>query len=596
MRKTIYSKLTTGLILLLLICGTANKGYSQFLGLSTYWYNDSASTGNICINDSLQGYIYWSHTGTYIPGDNVDFSVDWGDGNTDSFLNMPITDAGGYGYAGPAFPSHLYAGTGSYSVIVSSVDNYLNAYSDTFNFNVSNFCGRVDVYVYLDNGDGVLGGGDIAAPGVDMQLTSGGPSYYGNTGTWGSVYLTNVDVNQPSYNLEVDPAWLASTGMTVVDPVAGNYTVTGVSGNTQYFNFLLDCGSSTFFDASVYGWGWGFRPAMHTGFADLYVSNASCNGTPATGDVSLDFDPLLTVYSSFPAGATVTAGNITWSGANLPLGFTYFMVYFDVPAGTPSGTPLAFLANVNPTSATDVYPADNTFAFNSEVRNSWDPNDKSTNVEHYIDGNVTEEIVYTVRFQNMGNADAINIHIDDTISNLLDLSTFKVVAQSHEGSYSIDPVTRKIVFNFPNINLVPQSVDEELSQGYIMYSIKENAGLPMNSDINNTAHIFFDSNPAVVTNTTSNVNIANVGIEGESPLSSVTVYPVPANTYVQIGGINPQDITGLKILDLNGKVVQIINTTNMNSNIQVSEIPNGFYLLEISSGTNSIVKKICVQH
>jgi hypothetical protein len=79
-------------------------------------------------------------------------------------------------------------------------------------------------------------------------------------------------------------------------------------------------------------------------------------------------------------------------------------------------------------------------------------------------------------------------------------------------------------------------------------------------------------------------------------LSAVTVYPVPANMFVQISGVAPQDITGLKILDMSGKVVQIINTTNVSSNISVSEIPNGFYLLEITSGTNSVVRKICVQH
>lgn len=595
--KKIYSKFLTGAILFfLVVCSTANKGHSQFLGLYTYWYNDSISSGNVCLTDSVYGYVYWSNSGTYVPGDYVDFNINWGDGNNDPYLNVPITPSPSTGTAGPIYPSHTYAAVGNYMVIVSAVDNYANAFADTFYFDVSTNCGRVFVHTYLDDGDGVLDFGDFPVSGVDLQLTSGGPSYYGYTSAYGSLYLSSIDITQPSYNLEVDPSWLSSTGISVIDPVAGNYNLTGLNGTTQFYNFLLDCGSSSYMDASIYGWGWGFRPAMNTGYVNLYVNNSSCPMGSATGDVSLDFDPMMTVYSSYPAGATVSAGNITWSGSNLPAGYTYFTVNFTVPAGTPAGTPLAFLANVNPTSATDANSANNNFAFNSEVRNSWDPNDKSTNVEHFIDVNTQDEIYYTIRFQNMGNAEAIDIHIDDTISNLLDLSSFRLISMSHSGSYSIDPASRKVVFTFPNINLVPQSFDEELSQGYVMYSIKENAGLPVNSDIQNTAHIFFDSNPAVVTNTTSNVNIANVGIEGESPLSSVTAYPVPANSIVYIGGINPQDITGLKILDMSGKVIQVINQNMASGFVSVSEISNGFYLLEITSGNISTVRKICVQH
>ncbi len=598
MSKTTITKLITGTILFfLVVCASTNKGYSQFLGLYSYIYeNDSTTNGNICLNDTLTGYIGWSHTGSYIPGDNVDFLVDWGDGVVDPYTNTPILDAGGYGVIDSSIIlSHTYTLSGSYSVIISSLDNYSNADADTFYFTASNLCGDIQIGTYLDNGDGLWGSGDILLPAVDLLLTSSGPSYYTTTNSWGWNYMTNIDITASPYVLEVDPFWLSATGMTTVQPVSTNYNIPTVSGATPGFYFLLDCGSSTYFDAAIDGWGWGFRAGMSTGYTYLSIHNTSCNAGPASTDISLDFDPMLTVYSSSLPGGTITSGNISWSGTSIPFGWSTVLVYFTVPPGTPALTPLAFQADITPTSATDLYPSNNTAIFHSEVRNSWDPNDKSTNVEHFIDVNTQEDIQYTVRFQNMGNDDAFDIHIVDTISALLDLSTFKVLSQSHDGSYSINPTTREVIFTFPNINLVPQSVDELLSQGFITYTIKENAGLALNSDIHNTAHIFFDGNAAVVTNTTSNVNIANVGIE-ESPLNAVTVYPIPANTYVQISGINPQDITSLKIYDLNGKVVQIINQTVTSSYVQVSEIPNGFYLLEIYSGMNSIVRKICIQH
>jgi uncharacterized repeat protein (TIGR01451 family) len=593
--KTIRLKFITGAMFILILIGTANQGYSQFLGLYTNLLgSDSVVVGTVCQNDSIHGYILWYNAGTYLPGDYVDFNIDWGDGNTTSYPGVPIIPGSGYGSINSFNIGWIYPINGSYTVIVTSDDNYGNHDADTFDFDVSNLCGTIYTAVYVDNGDGVYGAGDFPMGGVDLNLTSGGPSYFSTT-NFGSSYISNVDISQPSYTLEIDPSWLASSGMSIIDPISTNYTVAGLPGS-QSFQFLLDCGSVTYFDASVCGYAWGFLAGTHEGYADFWIHNTSCNGVPVNMDISLDFDPMLTVYYSSLPGGTISSGNISWTGISIPNGYTVIKVWFTVPPGTPPLTPLAFLAGATSTSAIDGYSYNNTYAFNSEVRNSWDPNDKSTNVEHYIDVNTQEDIFYTVRFQNMGNANASNIHIVDSISSLLDLATFKVVAQSHTGSYSIDPATREVIFNFPNINLVPQSSSEELSQGYVIYSIKENPGLDLNSDIKNTAYIFFDGNAPVVTNTTSNVNIANVGIQDESPLSSVTVYPVPANTFVQISGITPQDITGLKILDMSGKVVQIINQNISGSVIQVSEIPNGFYFLEITSGMNSIVKKICVQH
>lgn len=586
--------LIPGLVcIFLLLMSNNHKIHSQILDSTIYWTDDAGAVP-VCLGDTLNGTIYWMRTGTYNVGDEVDIIVDWGDGNTSSFLNLPIIPGSGYGYIDAVYPSHIYASNGSYTVIINSADNYLNSNADTSNYSVSNICGNLTTNVYLDNGDGILSWGDVSVPNVSLGLTSASTSYYASTNNYGYAQITNIDNSIPSYTLAIDPAWLSTSGTSVINPLSGNHTINILTSEYQSKNFLLDCDPGNY-DGKASGSAWGFRSGFSTGRVVLFIENFDCSGTPVTGDISLDFDPLLNVYSSSLAGGAIASGNISWNNINLPLGNWIIELLFSVPAGTPAFTPLNFQVELNNTSSTDINPSNNIFSFVTQVRNSWDPNDKSTNVEHFIDVNTQEEIQYTIRFQNMGNDDAYDIHVVDTISNLLDLSTLKVVAQSHAGSYSVNPITREVIFNFPNINLVPQSTDELLSQGYIAYSIKENAGLPLNSEINNTAHIFFDGNAAVVTNTTSNVNIANVGMEDESPLSSVTVYPMPANTYVQIGGINLQDITGLKILDLNGKVIQIINA-NINASIQVSEIPNGLYLLEITSGTNSIVKKICIQH
>jgi hypothetical protein len=140
-------------------------------------------------------------------------------------------------------------------------------------------------------------------------------------------------------------------------------------------------------------------------------------------------------------------------------------------------------------------------------------------------------------------------------------------------------------------------MSESLSQGYIMYAIKENAGLGLNSEIENTAHIFFDENAAVVTNTTSNVNVMNpAGIETSNPLNSMVVYPTPADHLVYISGVDVEDIITIKIYDLHGKIQQVLNAGNINSTIDVTTFANGIYLMEIQTNDHSVTRKICIQH
>ncbi len=596
--KTMKTKITTGAMFILLLASMAisKQSHAQFIGLFAYFNEDSIPGANICLSETIDGSISWNNNGIYLPGDNLDVNVDWGDGNTSPYLNIPIQSGGSNGYVSPFYVGHNYSTVGSYTVIVTSMDNYGFSSADTFQFNMSNLCGTVMTTAYLDDGDGVFDWQDLPMPGVDLNLTSGMVNYFSTTDAFGYGVMSNVDVNQPSYTLEVDPSWLSSTGMTTIAPISGNYSVSGLGSLPQQYQFLLDCGVSTYYDAAIWGTGWGFRAGLSDGYAAISITNASCNGSPATTDISLDFDPMLTVFSSTLPGGVITPGNISWTGVSVPFGQFNFRVYFTVPGGTPALTPLAFQADVTSTSATDVNPINNTYTFNSEVRNSWDPNDKSTNVPHLIDVNTQDEIVYTIRFQNMGNDDAYHISIKDTISTLLNLSSFRVVSQSHAGSYSINPSTREVIFSFPNIYLVPQSVDDQLSQGYIMYSIDENPGLALNSEIENTAHIFFDQNAAVVTNTTSNINVMNPSGIDESPLGSMVIYPSPADHFIFMNGIELETITAVKIFDLNGKVVEVLNNAANMYPISVKHIPNGLYLLQVDAGENSITKKICVQH
>ncbi|MBL0316774.1 MAG: T9SS type A sorting domain-containing protein [Flavobacteriales bacterium] len=144
------------------------------------------------------------------------------------------------------------------------------------------------------------------------------------------------------------------------------------------------------------------------------------------------------------------------------------------------------------------------FILSYEHACSYDPNEKSASPvgytdQHYIEN--TDEIVYTIHFQNTGTATATDVIIRDIIDENLDISTLQFAASSHSAMQSLHPVTRELIFYFNNIYLPDSSYDEMGSQGFVSYRIMPATGLQQGMQISNTASIYFDNNDPVMTNT-----------------------------------------------------------------------------------------------
>ncbi len=142
------------------------------------------------------------------------------------------------------------------------------------------------------------------------------------------------------------------------------------------------------------------------------------------------------------------------------------------------------------------------------IQCGYDPNDKAVEPNHeegytLID---QEDLIFKIRFQNTGNAPAYNIQIRDTLSEFLDISSVQYISGSHDGHLTFSRTEdRVLVFDFDNIYLPDSTTDLEGSQGFFLYRVSIIDDLPEGTLIENTAHIYFDNNPAVVTNTTKNI-------------------------------------------------------------------------------------------
>lgn len=182
-----------------------------------------------------------------------------------------------------------------------------------------------------------------------------------------------------------------------------------------------------------------------------------------------------------------------------------------------------------------------TYTSTSEIRDTvlcaYDPNDKKASPTGLHVNNrylIKDPIRYTIRFENEGNYKATDIIIVDSLHTNLDADSFQFISSSHPCDILID--TQGIVkFIFKNINLPAKSENNTLSQGYVDFTILSDSDIAVNTEIANTAYIYFDSNPPIVTNTTNTIVVDNFGYVNTIDGRGITVvYPNPSTGIINI--------------------------------------------------------------
>jgi uncharacterized repeat protein (TIGR01451 family) len=193
-------------------------------------------------------------------------------------------------------------------------------------------------------------------------------------------------------------------------------------------------------------------------------------------------------------------------------------IYFTLNTSNSFSSTLAFIADVTLPlgsqvgicSGIEIYQGEvitsnNTACNVNTVIGSYDPNDKTMFLNGVQSDSTIlltdEKLEYLIRFQNTGTAPAQNVYILDTINSTLNINSFEFITSSHPCIISILE-GNVLKFNFPQI-MLPDSVNNEPeSHGFVRYSIKQSNQNTIGTIIKNTAHIYFDFNEAVVTNTT----------------------------------------------------------------------------------------------
>lgn len=388
--------------------------------------------------------------------------------------------------------------------------------------------------------------------------------------------FSNYEVNIDTTNLPIQVT-CPVTGVQVV-------SITAADSLKYNVNFGLECKGYDVGVSSLLG-------RFRVGRLSEVLIEAGDIGIGCTGNSSALVSTTITGAAHYisPANGALTpssvVGNtITYTIADVSTinETTDFNIVLQTDSNAVLGSTVCITTTIR-TPTPDYNPANDSLTMCFTVVNSFDPNDKTV---YPID--ITQNATwlnYTVQFQNTGNDTAYDIVIRDTLSANLDLESFQYLASSH--SPIVQVKGNVAVFTFANINLLDSFHNEQQSHGWLQYRIKTKPGLPLQTQIKNTAYIYFDLNAPVVTNTTVNtVNVTGIkDINGVEP--SLSLYPNPASNVLHINtnAMHPQWLT---FYDASGRKVKEQAYTNT---IDVSPLESGVYLVELKSEEGTVRRR-----
>ncbi len=411
-------------------------------------------------------------------------------------------------------------------------------------------------------------------------------------GTQSGSTFTNA-AGQYKFYVQASPDTVTTTfsnTLFTVNPVSHILNFTGY-GNTQAANFCVTAN--------------GIHPDLEIilipvttarpGFDAKYRIVFRNKGNQLqSGTVNLNFTSAkLNLISSIPATTSQTPGNLVWSFAGLtPFETKIIDLVFRVnaPPIVNIGDILPFAAIINPVPG-DETPNDNHSNLRQVVVGSFDPNDKDVTEGPEIDiSKIGEYLHYIIRFQNTGNAEAINVIIKDSLAGNLDWNSMTPLSSSH-AYRAVITKGNKVEFIFENINLPGMATNEPASHGFISFMIKPRSTVTVGETISNKAEIYFDFNLPIVTNTVTTKIVTPTHAGNNTVLR---VYSNPVKDELRFSVKPGSSIKAINIYSTVGSKLysETVTTPGTDRIVRIANFPTGILFLEVITTEGAAVQKI----
>lgn len=455
--------------------------------------------------------------------------------------------------------------------------------------NVNNECVRnADVVLYkLANGINTVKGKVYIDYNNNNAQDTGEPYYenarlsYAKNGIIYSSYLIDTGI----YSFIIDTGKYEIT-CRITDNL---FTVTPVSktithptyNNTDFINFILKPIGNVYEAEVIMNNTFVTRPGFDGTYALTYFNNG--NYPLSNYIVKCLTDNRLTI-SSASTNYTLSGDTLIWNNLSTLQPGERRTIFINFTAAAPPTlnnndllTSTAFIR----IAQNDTNPSNNQFIFSEQVRGSYDPNEKTVSEEELtnIDVSDSKSLHYTIRFENEGTDTAFNITILDTLSDKINLNSFKSIASSHPYQLSVKN-NNILTFYFKNILLPPKSVNANAAHGFVSYEIKPEKNLIVNDKIKNTAHILFDYNLPISTNTTTTqIQLVSSTIN-KSLQDKIFIYPNPAKEQLNVELKNILlNNANIKIADVSGNIILSQKITAYSIALDVQALASGTYFL-----------------
>lgn len=425
-------------------------------------------------------------------------------------------------------------------------------------------------------------------------------TYQINNGTVHNVYSSNGTLNLYESNPLNTYNFTCSTDANYINACIPQYSinpssysnmvVSNGSGITTY-NFpvtIVPCVDSAVFLISNSA---GPRPNLTYNVRVLYKNFG--NQTIPSGTITFTKDNLLSVVGVTPAGSTITPTGFTYNFTNLvPNQSVMLTVTLQVP-NVPAVAIGDLITNAVSLSIPtgDTNTLNNNSSLTQAVSNSYDPNAKTeSHGGRIVHSSFTADdyLTYTIQFENTGNANAINIRVNDVLDAKLDETSIRMVRSSH--AYVLDRTNQNLTWKFNGINLPPSNGSATVGHGDFTFQVKPKPGYAIGDIIPNTASIYFDSNPAVVTAPCLTEFVQSLGTN-EQALNSFNYYPNPVTNKLTVS--NNTTIETIEITSVLGQKVKMVKVDALQAEIDLADLSKGIYFVKASAdGQEKTVKVI----
>lgn len=507
-----------------------------------------------------------------------------------------------YYYFNTTLPAGITA-LGNHTLSVQSSQLY-NSSLAIFNYSctlISSPCTRISGVIYSDcNSNCIKDAGDNGISTVAMGLV------YQTIGSYSSTIWPDANGQFSCYlPNSVNPYYITSFSIVPTATACSNVTITlppGASTNTLSFGYQ----SPNYNDPGVAITQIGnaapsglvlFKLSFGT------TSTVSCTGfTLNPGKVKVLLPNIFT-YSSMPYGdpapTSIVSGpsgdTLIWNITDfnsIPSSNTY---YFNATVSSTVTAGFSYTVNAYVTSLLDNFTPNNQSVFPWSIGYPCDPNDKQCYAQGIQqNGDIpfgVQDLFYTVNFQNVGTAPAIDVKTVDTMDVNLDLSTLQILQSSFLPQLQVDNISRQVIFYFQNINLPDSNTSEPASHGFVKYKIKLKPGVLVNTTIKNRAHNYFDFQPPVPTNQTKNKLVIITGINEIENSNAVFVAPNPATDELIISA--KEIIQTVSIFNNLGQLISKKEINAIQTQLDLSTIQNSIYFVTVQLKDGSqITKKI----